>query len=96
MREITIKMPKKQSFLMQEILLIQEEVCGCSSEILLKTISENHVKQIVDFKGVLSATAILCNIADELVIEFRGEIEDYEASYIENFINKVIKNKENI
>ena len=66
------------------------EVSRYSSEVILKSVSENRMQQEVDLKSILGVSALLHNKADYLEIELRGENETYEANHLERVINKLL------
>jgi len=95
MKSIKIEMKNRNYSTIYFATKLVSEVSRYSSEVLLKSLSENKMKQEVDLKSILGVSAVLANRADVLEIELRGDNETYEASHLERVINKLLEESAN-
>lgn len=91
MQSIKIEMKDRQYSTIYFATKLVSEVSRYSSEVILKSVSENRMKQEVDLKSILGVTALLANRADVLEIELRGEAELYEAKHLEKVIYQLLE-----
>jgi len=91
MQSIKIEMKDRQYSTIYFATKLVSEVSRYSSEVILKSVSENRMKQEVDLKSILGVTALLANRADALEIELRGEAELYEAQHLEKVIYQLLE-----
>ena len=91
MRVIKIEMKGREYSTIYFATKLVSEVSRYSSDVILKSVSENRMPQEVDLKSILGVSALLANRADILEIELRGEDEIYEASHLEKVINKLLE-----
>lgn len=91
MRVIKIEMKGREYSTIYFATKLVSEVSRYSSDVILKSVSENKTKQEVDLKSILGVSALIANRADELEIELRGEDEVYEASHLEKVIYKLLE-----
>jgi len=91
MRVIKIEMKGREYSTIYFATKLVSEVSRYSSDVILKSVSENRTKQEVDLKSILGVSALIANRADQLEIELRGEDEVYEASHLEKVINKLLE-----
>lgn len=91
MRVIKIEMKGREYSTIYFATKLVSEVSRYSSDVILKSVSENKARQEVDLKSILGVSALIANRADELEIELRGEDEVYEASHLEKVINKLLE-----
>jgi len=91
MRVIKIEMKGREYSTIYFATKLVSEVSRYSSDVILKSVSENKAKQEVDLKSILGVSALIANRADQLEIELRGEDEVYEASHLEKVINKLLE-----
>ena len=90
MRLIKIEMKGREYSTIYFATKLVSEVSRYSSEVILKSVSENRIGQEVDLKSILGVSALLANRADTLEIELRGENEVYESSHLEKVISKLL------
>jgi len=90
MTTIKIEMKERQYSTIYFATKLVSEVSRYSSEVILKSLSENKLKQEVDLKSILGVSALLANRSETLEIELRGEVETYEAQHLEHFINQLL------
>lgn len=90
MKNIKINIKDKNYSTIYFASKLVSEVSRYSSEVILKSVSENRMQQEVDLKSILGVSALLHNKADYLEIELRGENETYEANHLERVINKLL------
>ena len=90
MKTIKIEMKGREYSTLYFATKLVSEVCKYSSEVILKSVSENKISQEVDLKSILGVTAILSNKADTLEIELHGEDELSESSNLEKMIPKLL------
>lgn len=90
MKTIKIEMKGREYSTIYFATKLVSEVSKYSSEVILKSVSENRISQEVDLKSILGVTALLANKADTLEIELYGEDELSESSNLEKMIPKLL------
>ena len=95
MKNIKINIKDKNYSTIYFATKLVSEVSRYSSEVVLKSISENGTKQEVDLKSILGVSAVLANKAAVLEIELRGENENYEAPHLQTVIKRILEESSN-
>ena len=95
MKSIKVEMKDKTYSTIYFATKLVSEVSRYSSEVVLKSISENGTKQEVDLKSILGVSAVLANKAAVLEIELRGENENYEAPHLQTVIKRILEESSN-
>ena len=91
MKEIKFNLKKEEYSTMLFATSLNKAVSKLSSEVIVKTVSENNISQTVDAKTMLGVIAIMHGTADELIFEVRGPEEALDAMELKAAITKILE-----